>query len=91
MGKTNLIGIIVLMVLISSCNQSGKQTGGDATEFQTQAEINEASYNDCVAYMDSVEMDFQYLISALPQYENEFNKEKDVWEQYMDAICEVAN
>lgn len=33
MGKTNFIGIIVLMVLISSCNQSGKQTGGDATDY----------------------------------------------------------
>ena len=91
MGKNNMFAIIVLMVLICSCNQSGKQTDSDDSEFQTQAEINEASYNDCVAYMDSVEMDFQYLISALPQYENEFNKEKDVWEQYMDAIREVAN
>ncbi|MDO4201356.1 MAG: hypothetical protein Q4D25_04420 [Bacteroidales bacterium] len=80
MGKTNYIGIFAMMLLIASCNQSGKQTGSDGTEFQTQAEINEASYNDCVAYRDSVEKEFRYLISALPQYKDELNKEKEVWE-----------
>lgn len=49
MGKINFIGIFAMMVLLASCNQSGKQTGNEGTEFQTQAEINEASYNDCVA------------------------------------------
>lgn len=68
MKRKNYIGLIAMMVLLASCNQSGKQTGNEGTEFQTQAEINEASYNDCVAYRDSVEKEFQYLISALPQY-----------------------
>ena len=55
------------------------QTDNDTIEpFQTQAEINEACYNEYVANEDSVEKEFQKLLKALPQYRKEFLKEKVV-------------
>ena len=90
MKRTIFIGMVALMMLIASChngNQSSQSTNDDD---QTQLEINEASSNDCVAYRDSVEKEYQYLISELPQYKDELNKEKAVWEKYTDAVHEVA-
>ena len=67
------------------------QTGNDSIEpFQTQAEINEACYNEYVANEDSVEKEFQKLLEALPQYRKEFLKEKVVWEKYQKAVHEVS-
>ena len=67
------------------------QTDNDTIEpFQTQAEINEACYNDYVANADSVENEFQKLLEALPQYRKEFLKEKAIWEKYQKAVQEVS-
>ena len=67
------------------------QTGNDSIEpFQTQAEINEACYNEYVSNEDSVEKEFQELLTALPQYKKEFLKEKTVWEKYQKAVQEVS-
>lgn len=67
------------------------QTNNDTIEpFQTQAEINEACYNEYVANEDSVENEFQKLLEAFPQYRKEFLKEKDAWEKYQEAVHEVS-
>ena len=67
------------------------QTSNDTIEpFQTQAEINEACYNEYVANEDSGENEFQKLLEAFPQYRKEFLKEKDAWEKYQEAVHEVS-
>ena len=67
------------------------QTSNDTIEpFQTQAEINEACYNEYVANEDSVENEFQKLLEAFPQYRKEFLKEKNAWEKYQEAVHEVS-
>ena len=67
------------------------QTDNDTIElFQTQAEINEACYNEYVANDDSVENEFQRILEALPQYRKEFLKEKAIWEKYQKAVQEVS-
>lgn len=67
------------------------QTSNDTIEpFQTQAEINEACYNEYVANEDSVENEFQKLLEAFPQYRKEFLKEKVAWEKYQEAVHEVS-
>ena len=58
--------------------------------FQTQAEINEACYNEYVANEDSIEKEFQKLLEALPQYRKDFLKEKAIWENYQKAVQEVS-
>ena len=67
------------------------QTNNDTIEpLQTQAEINEACYNEYVANEDSVENEFQKLLEAFPQYRKEFLKEKDAWKKYQEAVHEVS-
>ena len=66
------------------------QTDNDTETFQTQAEINEACYNEYVVNEDSVENEFQKLLEALPQYRKEFLKEKAIWEKYQKAVQEVS-
>ena len=67
------------------------QTDNDTVEpFQTQAEINEACYNEYVANEDSVEIEFQKLLETLPQYRKEFLKEKAIWKKYQRAVQEVS-
>ena len=62
----------------------------DGANFQTQADINEASGNSLVEYRDSIEEVFQKLIVQRPQYEDELNKEKTYWDKYQNAVREVA-
>ena len=74
-----------------SIMEESYQTDNDTIEpFQTQAEINEACYNEYVANEDSVEKEFQKLLEALPQYRKEFLKEKVIWEKYQKAVQEVS-
>ncbi len=74
-----------------SIMEESYQTDNDTIEpFQTQAEINEACYNEYVANEDSVEKEFQKLLEVLPQYRKEFLKEKVVWEKYQKAVQEVS-
>ena len=46
----------------------------DGANFQTQADINEASGNSSIEYRDSIEEVFQKLIVLRPQYKDELNK-----------------
>lgn len=63
----------------------------DTTEiFQTQADINEAVINNYMVDNEAVEKEFQKLLKALPQYKDEFQKEKAVWEKYMEAVKGVS-
>ena len=62
----------------------------DEGDFQTQAEINEASGNASIEYSDSIEGAFQKLIALRPQYKDELNKEKTYWDKYMEAVRDVA-
>lgn len=98
-----IIYMFVLTALIS-CNQYKNKAivenlteGSVMTEssdtiehFQTQAEINEACYNEYVTNEDSVENEFQKLLEALPQYKKEFQKEKAAWEKYQKAVKKVS-
>ena len=82
---------IVDKVPDDSITAGSNQTDNDTIEpFQTQAEINEACYNAYVANADSVENEFQKLLEALPQYREEFLKEKAIWEKYQKAVQEVS-
>lgn len=71
--------------------ETSDQTNKDTIEhFQTQAEINEACYNEYVANEDSVENEFQKLLKAIPQYQKELQKEKTAWEKYKEAVQKVS-
>lgn len=58
--------------------------------YQSQDELNAISRNWCKEYNDSIEKEFQILISMLPQYKHELTKEKAVWEKYQNVVKEVA-
>lgn len=84
--KASVENVMNDSVIAASC-----QTGNDTTEqFQTQADINEACLNDYVANADSVEKDYQRLLTILPQFRTVFQKEKAAWEEYRKAVLEVA-
>lgn len=95
----------LVLIAVASCNQLKPSKGSveniiedlvkvkvkdTAETFQTQAEINEAYINDYYSYVDSVEIEFQGLLKALPEYRKEFQKEKAAWEKYMEAVKKVA-
>jgi len=63
----------------------------DEYEYHDQAELNELHGNLYLEYNDSIEQEFQMLLSALPQYKDEFNKEKDAWGKYQNAVRAVAD
>ena len=78
---------------VSTSSQDTIVNEGDEVEgadFQTQAEINEASGNASIEYRDSIEGIFQNLIALRPQYKDELNKEKTYWDKYMEAVRDVA-
>ena len=62
----------------------------DEYVYQTQAEINEASGEASVYYQDSIENEFEQLLSALPQFKEELKTEKVLWDHYQDATKGVA-
>lgn len=64
----------------------------DTTEevVQTQAEINEAAIKESMGYRDSIDKEYHKLLSALPQYKKELNKENSFWLQYLDAVRKGA-
>lgn len=65
--------------------------GSEEKGYQSQAELNEIHYKWHTEYNDSIEKNFQKLISMMPEYANELNKEKDVWQKYQKAVREVAD
>ena len=73
-----------------SVSTSSQNTIVDEGNFQTQAEINEATGNASIEFRDSIEGIFQKLVELRPQYRDEFNKEKTCWDKYQDAVREVA-
>ncbi len=98
--------ILMALVMMSSCINGGKpetsnkedvadmnkpqEEGSDGT-YQDQATINEIHGSWYLEYRDSIESQFQNLISALPQYEKGLNKEKAAWQKYQKAVREVAD
>lgn len=82
--KKLLISIMSLLLLVA-CNNSKVSSveGVDTIESedypQTQLDMNLLSNEDLEAYEDSVEAEFLKLVSALPQYKAEFEKEKAAW------------
>jgi len=93
--KKLLIPIMSLLLLVA-CNNSKMSTveGVDSIESedypQTQLDMNLLSNEDLEAYEDSVEAEFLKLVSALPQYKVEFEKEKAAWMEYESAVKVVA-
>lgn len=100
-----LIGSIVL--ILSSCHHQINKVSNitnDSIEteilpkvddneyvFRDQAELNEAYGNWALEYNDSIEREFQKVISSFPQYNRILNLEKDVWKRYQEATRKVAN
>jgi hypothetical protein len=100
------VTVSFLTIFCSSCGNKNVQGSDDAVDsmntetglqensteevFQSQADINVSYGNETTAYADSIEQDFQTLITALPKYKAEFNKEKAAWERYRDAVREVV-
>ena len=60
-------------------------------EYQDQRELNEHHATWMLEYNDSIEKEFQDLLSALPQYREIFDKEKKNWEKYQKVVREMAN
>jgi hypothetical protein len=60
-------------------------------EYQDQRELNEHHATWMLEYNDSIEKEFQDLLSALPQYREIFYKEKKNWEKYQKVVREMAN
>ena len=58
--------------------------------FQSQADLNAMSMNWETEYNDSIEKEYQMLLSLLPQYKEELINEKTIWEKYQDAVRKVA-
>lgn len=96
-NKKQLLGICI-MIALSSCKNHGAmylekgELAEDTTEivYQDQAELNEICGKWCLEYNDSIERIFQKTISALPQYKDDFDKEKAVWVKYQEVVREVA-
>ena len=59
----------------SVLNDSLSQVSDDAYEYQDQKELNELHANWMIEYNDSIETEFQALLTALPQYKESFDKE----------------
>ena len=68
---------------------STEEKSGDYT-FQSQAELNAMSADLCTEYNDSIEKEFQILLSMLPQYKEELINERCTWKKYQNAVREVA-
>ena len=89
--------MMALPLMLVGCKNTGKVSGREDLsadsvdeDFMTQAEINEAYYNDRMADADSIEKEFQTLMEALPQCKANLILEKTAWEKYQDAVREVA-
>jgi hypothetical protein len=59
-------------------------------ETDCQAEWIKLAGKDYERRKASVEKEFQQLVSAHPEYESYFYKEKENWERYHDAVLAVA-
>jgi len=67
------------------------QVSDDECEYLNQMELNELHANWVIEYNDSIDKEFQILLSALPQYKEYFDKEKEVWNKYQEAVRIVAD
>ena len=93
--KRTMIGAIIGMavVVMSGCAHGGKEKSAQEIEdsvFQDQATINEIHGSWYLEYRDSIENEFQNMMTALPQYMEELLEEKATWEKYQKTVREVA-
>ena len=66
------------------------QVSDDEYEYHDQRELNELFENWMLEYNDSIEKEFQALLTALPQYKESFDKENKDWVEYQKSAREVA-
>lgn len=66
------------------------QVSDDEYEYHDQRELNELFENWMLEYNDSIEKEFQALLTALPQYKESFDKENKDWVEYQKSVREVA-
>lgn len=59
--------------------------------YQSQVELNEIHGQWYLDYNNSIEKEFQKLISLMPEYRDELNREKAVWQKYQKAVRNVAD
>lgn len=76
---------------VSDNSDSIESEETESYDFKSQAELNEESYNGCVEYNASIENEWKSLVKALPQYQDEFNAEKNAWEKYQKAVRKVSS
>lgn len=81
---------IIFAVLIFGWICSYITCSNDKDEYKSQTELNGESANWHKEYNDSIEEGFKMLISMLPQYKKEFDKERDLWLKYQEAVRDVA-
>ena len=84
-----------LLIVLSSCkvsvqNDSLSQAPDDEFEYQCQRELNELCANWVIEFDDSIEKEYQVLLTGLPQYKECFEKEKKAWAKYQEAVHTVA-
>ena len=60
-------------------------------EYHDQTELNEIHGRGYLDYKNSIERDFQILISMIPDYKRELYEEKALWERYHEAVLNVAD
>jgi len=89
MKNTVIVLSLLLATILSSC-QHGKQTERKEGPYLDQAELNMQHGRWYLEYKDSIEKEFQKLISAFPQYNDEYNQENAIWGKYQEAVREVA-
>ena len=67
------------------------ENGNDEVVYRDQAELNEIHGQWYLDYNDSIEKKFLELIILMPEYREELNREKTVWQKYQKACRDVAD
>lgn len=62
----------------------------EGEEYEDKMSLNIAYSNMYVEYEDSIERRYQKLISMLPQFRDEFDEEKLLWQEYQKTVRAVA-
>ena len=81
----------VKMLLDTLKKEDKSEKESEDNVYQSQAELNQIHGQWSLEYNDSIEKEFQKLISMMPEYREELNREKAVWLKYQKAVRDVAD
>lgn len=81
----------VKILLDSLKKEDTSEKESEDNVYQSQAELNQIHGQWSLEYNDSIEKEFQKLITMMSEYRNELNREAYVWKKYQKAVREVAD